>query len=190
MSTSSLLAIAASASPSPGDSAITAAPVNVAIADTARVPLSVAIPDAAPYAIQLRISPAPIDPRSVPRLDIFDMYTLYCDVRLENGLMRHSLRLGFFKDPATAKVIARYLASYFEATQIVHLNTTEQTRSLRVKLAALKDIGDSGRHTVIELSEPEPAAPQTRRAPPRPLARPRAPDIDTRSLWSRLVQPR
>ena len=188
MSTSSLLAVAVSASPSPGDSAITAARVSVAIPDPA--PVSVAIPDAAPYAIQLRISPAPIDPRSVPRLDIFDLYTLYCDVRLENGLMRHSLRLGFFKDPATAKVIARYLASYFEATQVVHLNTTEQTRSLRVKLAALKDIGDSGRHTVIELSEPEPAAPQTRRAPPRPLPRPRAPHVDTRSLWSRLVQPR
>jgi hypothetical protein len=178
MSTSSLLAIAASAVRSSSDSALAAAPV------------SVAIPDAAPYAIQLRSSPVPIDPCSVPRLDIFDLYTLYCDVRLENGLMRHALRLGFFKDPSTAKVVARYLACYFEAPQIVHLNTTEQARSLRVKLAALKDVGDSERHAVIELSEPEPAAPQTRRAAPRPATKPRTPDVDSRSLWSRLLHQR
>jgi hypothetical protein len=181
MSTSSLLALVAAAGHSPGDSGATAAPV------------SVAIPDAAPYAIQLRSCPVPIDPRSVPRLDIFDLYTLYCDVRLENAAMRHALRLGFFKDPASAKVIARYLACYFEGPQIVHLNTTGQARSLRVKLAALKDVGDSGRHTVIELSEPAAArapAPQMRRAAPRPPVRPRTPDADGRSLWSRLLHQR
>jgi hypothetical protein len=174
MSTSSPLPIAASAC-SPSDSAPAAAPVRVAI------------PHAAPYAIQLRSSPVPIDPRSVPRLDIFDLYTLYCDVGLENGLMRHALRLGFFKDPSTAQDIARYLACYFEAPQIAHLNPTEQTRSLRVKLTALKDVGDSGRHTVIELSEPKPAAPQTRRTAPHPAAKPRTPEVDNRSLWSRLL---
>lgn len=181
MSTSSLLALVAAAGPPPGDAGASAAPV------------SVAIPNASPYAIQLLSSPVPIDPRSVPRLDIFDLYTLYCDVRLENGVMRHALRLGFFKDPITAKVIARYLACYFEAPQTVHLNTTEQARSLRVKLAALKDVGDSGRHTAIELSEPAAArapAPQMRRAAPRPPARPRAADVDSRSLWSRLLHQR
>jgi hypothetical protein len=178
MSTSSVLAIAASPVRSPSDSAVAAAPV------------SVAIPGAAPYAIQLRSSPTPIDPQSVPHLDIFDMYTLYCDVRLENGVMRHALRLGFFRDPATAKVIARYLACYFEAPQIVHLDTNDQARSWRVKLAALQDIGDSGRHTVIELSEPEPAA-HMRRAAPRPTTiKPRLPDVDGRSLWSRLLHQR
>lgn len=175
MNTSSALAIAASTVRSPSGSALAVAPVRVAI------------PDAAPYAIQLRSSPVPIDPRCVPRLHIFDLYTLYCDVRLENGLMRHALRLGFFKDPSTASVIARYLACYFEAPQIAHLNPTEQASSLRVKLTALKDVGDSGRHTVIELSEPEPAAPQTRRTAPHPVATPRTPDVDNRSLWSRLL---
>lgn len=180
MSTSSLPAIAASAGSSPADSAAAAAP------------LSVAIPDTAPYAIQLRSSPVPIDPRAVPRLDIFDLYTLYCDVRLENAVMRHALRLGFFKDPTTAKVVARYLACYFDAPQIVHLNTTEQARSLRVKLVALKDVGDFGRHTVVELSEPPP--PQARRAAPRPAphpaAQPRRQEVDSRSLWSRLLHQR
>jgi hypothetical protein len=180
MSQPSLL-IAAAAASSPGDSAAAAAPTGVQISDSA------------PYAIQLCSSAAPIDPRSVPILDIFELYTLYCDVRLENGVTRHALRLGFFKETTTAKVIARYLACYFETPQIVHLNTTDQTRSLRVKLVALKDIGDSGRHTVIELSGPEPLRrspqPQTRHAAPRAAPPPRAHDGNGRSLWSRLLEP-
>jgi hypothetical protein len=52
-------------------------------------------------------------------LDIFDAYRLYGDVGNENGCVRHTLRLGFFKDTATAAAVAMYLASYFDGPRVI-----------------------------------------------------------------------
>jgi hypothetical protein len=138
------------------------------------------------YAVQLRISAVPIDPHSVPRLDIFEMYTLYCDVRVENGTVRHALRLGFFKDECTAKTIAHYLASYFDAPEIVALAPAEHARALGLRLVALQDVGeDSGRHASIELVGSPPLLRQSHKTPAVATASPRA---APRSLWSRLLE--
>ncbi len=83
------------------------------------------------YVIQLRTSPVPIDPRSVPRLDLFDLYSLHCDVRFENDVVRHALRLGYFKEVSTAKTVARYLSSYFDSAEIVQLTAAQYARSKR-----------------------------------------------------------
>jgi hypothetical protein len=173
-----------------------AAPAMVDASSTATHTTTGTLPklDASPrYAVQLGISAVPIDPRSVPRLDIFDLYTLYCDIRMENGSVRHALRLGFFKEAATARMIARYLASYFDAPEIVELAAAEQTRTLRLKLVALKDVGDSGRHATIELAAPAPVpaeSPGVRVTSTAGVAVTgnRAAKIPARSLWSRLVE--
>jgi hypothetical protein len=139
----------------------------------------------APFVIQLQTSPVPIDPQSVPCLEIFNLYTLYCDVRPENGVVRHALRLGFFKESATARTVARYLNCYFDSPEIEQLSAAELAGGVHLKLVPLKDVGDSGRHAVIELSTPAPAA-------PRKLSAPRATahsSGDSPSLWSWLHKP-
>jgi hypothetical protein len=169
------------ANPPKTTSAAAPAPVRAAAAVGTR-PSAVAT---APFVIQLQISPVPIDPQSVPYLEIFNLYTLYCDVRPENGVVRHALRLGFFKDGATARTVARYLSSYFGPTQIEQLGPAELAGGVHLKLVPLKDVGDSGRHAIIELSTPAPAARQNLPAPRTPARSP----AHSPSLWSWLHKP-
>ena len=109
------------------------------------------------YVVELCVSAIPIDPHSIPLLDIFDAYRLYCDVGNENGCVRHALRLGFFKDTATAAAVAMYLASYFDAPRVLELGNVRKAHSIHLTFKPLKDIGASGRHAVIELTGERPA---------------------------------
>jgi hypothetical protein len=105
------------------------------------------------YVVELRVSPTPIDPHSVPLLDIFEVYRLYSEIGRENGRVRHALHLGYFKQSGTASSVANYLAAYFDAPRVVH---TVPSRSLHLKFAPLKDIGATGTHSVIELTGERP----------------------------------
>jgi hypothetical protein len=105
------------------------------------------------YVVELRASPTPIDPHSVPLLDIFDVYSLYGEIGRENGRVRHALHLGYFKQSGTASSVANYLAAYFDAPRVVH---TVPSRSLHLKFVPLKDIGATGAHSVIELTGERP----------------------------------
>jgi hypothetical protein len=141
-----------------------------------------------PYVIELQTSPFPIDPKNVPSLEIFNLYTLYCDVRPENGVVRHALRLGFFKDSATARTIARYLESYFDSPEVIELSGTGVRRSTQLRLVPLKDVGDSGRHSVIELSTPAP--PPVHRLPSGSAAAAASSSAhDAPSLWTWIHKP-
>src|SRR6202050_1197638 len=86
------------------------------------------------YVVQVARSVVAFDPCSVPRLDVFDSYHLYCDVSLENGLMRNALRLGFFTDARAAKALASYLASYFDSPRVVQIDAAEEERSVYQRL--------------------------------------------------------
>ncbi len=109
------------------------------------------------YVVELCVSAVPIDPRTIPLLDIFDVYRLYCDVGNENGCVRHALRLGFFKDTATAAALAMYLSSYFDGPRVLKLGNVQKARSIHLTFRPLKDIGATGRHAVIELTGERPA---------------------------------
>jgi hypothetical protein len=106
------------------------------------------------YVVELCQSALPIDPNDVPQLDLFALYHLYSDVKLQARAWQHSPRLGFFKEVGTAKAIARYVAPHFKATRVVQIDAAEIVRSLRRKVSAQKDIGASGTHEVIELATP------------------------------------
>jgi hypothetical protein len=143
--------------------------------------------DAPRYVVELCVSPVPIDPLTIPLLDIFDVYRLYCDVGNENGCVRHALRLGFFKDTATAAAVAMYLSSYFDGLRVLELGNLQKARSIHLTFKPLKDIGATGRHAVIELTGERPAraknpvvSPAVAPAAPRPKAAPR-------SLLSRIL---
>jgi hypothetical protein len=135
------------------------------------------------YVVQVATSVVAFDPRSVPHLEVFDSYHLYCDISLENGFMRNALRLGFFTEARTAKALASYLASYFDSPRVVQIDAAEEARSVHHKFVGLKDASDSGEHLIIELA--------TRPLPNASLSWPLRPvsgqQSVVRSFWSRLV---
>jgi hypothetical protein len=114
------------------------------------------------FVIELCRSARPIDPLEVPQLDVFDLYHLYYDGKPAGGETRHSLRLGYFKEPGNAKAIAAYLAPYFRHSVIVPIDAAEIISSLRQKFLPQKDIGASGVHSTVVLATPSPAAPARR----------------------------
>jgi hypothetical protein len=102
-------------------------------------------PQATPrYVVQLCQSSTAMSPRSVPHLDLFDLYHLYCaDARQNNGAPSQALRLGFFKEPGTPKAIARYVARYFDSPRVVLVDPPEIVRALDRKFVPLKDVSSA-----------------------------------------------
>jgi hypothetical protein len=112
------------------------------------------------FVTQLALSADGFNPDNVPNLDIFDEYQLYSVVGLDQGRVMHALRLGFFTDEAAAQAVAGYLRCHFEASTVKRVSTAERERFAERRIAAHKDSGPTGVHTVIELSTP-PAVPTT-----------------------------
>jgi hypothetical protein len=142
-------------------------------------------PRSAPrFVVQLCESVRPIEPHDVPRLDLFDLYHLYCHRDLRGAETRHLLRLGYFKEPGNAKAIAAYLARYFRHPLIVPIDAAEIISSLRARFLPGKDIGAAGEHsTVVLATPPSPPAVNFAGREPQNLNR----DGRERSLWSRLL---
>ena len=138
-----------------------------------------------PFVVQLCESTQPIEPHEVPRLDLFDLYHLYSHSKSRGEETRHSLRLGYFKEPANAKAIAAYLARYFRHPVIVQIEPLEIVSSLRARFLPGKDVGGSGTHSTVVLAT-SPAQPMAQAADP---AR-RSPERHgrARALWSRLLE--
>jgi hypothetical protein len=144
-------------------------------------------PHSAPrFVVQLCQSAQPIDPDDVPQLALFDLYHLYCDNKSRREETRHSLRLGYFKEPGTAKAIAGYLALYFHSPLVIQIDAAEIVSSLREKFLPRKDIGAAGQHTAVVLAAPPPLPVKTHAAATtqRPNRR-----VAARSLWSLLLEP-
>jgi hypothetical protein len=115
------------------------------------------------FVAQLALSANGFSPDNVPNLDIFNEYHLYSVVGLDHGRVMHALRLGFFTDDAAAQAVAGYLRCYYEATTVKRVSTAEHERFVDRRIAARKDNGLTGVHTIIELSTPPPV-PTTRLA--------------------------
>jgi hypothetical protein len=80
------------------------------------------------FVVQLALSEQPVDLSSVPHLDIFDEYHLYTIAGVEQGKVLHSLRLGFFSEEVSANVVAGYLKTYFNDSQITRVAAAEYER--------------------------------------------------------------
>jgi len=141
-------------------------------------------PSAPRFVVQLRQSPQPIEPHQVPQLDLFELYHLYCSSKSRDGELRHSLCLGYFKDPGHAEAIAAYLAPHFRDPLIVQIDVAEIISSLRQKFVPGKDIGASGQHAAVVLAAPAPLPTRVRLEAPKQSPQ-RA--LGVRSLWSRLL---
>lgn len=136
------------------------------------------------------MSAMPFSACDVPHLDLFDLYHLYHHIESREGRVRHSLRLGFFKEAAAAQAIANYAAVYFPSPRIAQITGLEEAESESRTFRATKDVGASGQFAAIELSTPQPvrsvltAGVRSSTAAAVPRWR------EERSLWARLFVPR
>jgi hypothetical protein len=104
------------------------------------------------YVIQLSLSEQPVDPHTVPILDIFSLYRLYSVSGLQDGRVMHALRLGFFGEQIAASAVANYLTEHYDNPVITRVSVAERERFANQGVEALKDIGATGTHKAIEIT--------------------------------------
>ena len=104
------------------------------------------------FVIQLSQSEDAFDPESVPNLDIFSAYRLYSVAGIDQGRIVHSLRLGFFGEEISAGAVASYLTDYYDKPTIKRVSAAERQRFADQTLEPRKDVGATGRHSVIEIT--------------------------------------
>jgi hypothetical protein len=105
------------------------------------------------FAIQLSQSNDGFDPESLPNLDIFNEYRLYSVAAMDEGRVVHSLRVGFFTEESAAAAVAGYLGSFYEKPAVKRISVAERTRFSDQRVEARKDIGATGRHAIIEITD-------------------------------------
>jgi hypothetical protein len=104
------------------------------------------------FVIQLSLAEEGFDPDSLPNLDIFNEYRLYSVAGLDQGKVMHALRVGFFADEVAAAAVASYLAAFYEKPAIKRISMAERDRFSDQRVEARKDVGATGRHAVIEIT--------------------------------------
>jgi len=101
----------------------------------------------------LSLADQAFDPDTVPNLDIFSEYRLYSVAGIDQGQIMHALRLGFFGEEGAAVAVASYLAEYYDKPTVKRVSAAERDRFSDQVVEARKDIGATGRHTVIEITD-------------------------------------
>jgi hypothetical protein len=105
------------------------------------------------FVIQLALADEAFDPDAVPNLDIFSEYRLYSVAGMDQGRIVHALRLGFFREEIGAVAVTSYLAAYWDKPTIKRVSLAERERFADQRVEARKDIGATGRHAVIEITD-------------------------------------
>jgi hypothetical protein len=104
------------------------------------------------FVIELSLSEKPFDPDAVPNLDIYRLYRLYCVAGRDKDRVMYALRLGFFGEEVAAIAVANYLAAHYDKPTIKRVSAAERERFAGQRLEARKDVGASGRHAAIEIT--------------------------------------
>jgi hypothetical protein len=105
------------------------------------------------FVIQLALADHAFDPDAVPNLDIFSEYRLYSVAGLDQGRVVHALRLGFFREEIGAVAVASYLGAYWDKPTIKRVSLAERERFADQRVEARKDVGATGKHAVIEITD-------------------------------------
>jgi len=105
------------------------------------------------FVIELATAKEAFDPDTVPNLDIFAEYRLYSVAEVGNTDIVHALRVGFFSAEIAAKAVASYLAEYYDKPAIKRVSIAERERFADQAVEARKDVGATGRHAVIEITD-------------------------------------
>jgi histone H1-like nucleoprotein HC2/sporulation related protein len=105
------------------------------------------------FVIQLAVADRAFDPDAVPNLDIFSEYRLYSVAGSDQGRIVHALRLGFFREEIGAVAVASYLGAFWDKPTIKRVSLAERERFADQRVEARKDVGATGRHAVIEITD-------------------------------------
>lgn len=105
------------------------------------------------FVVQLALSDDAFDPDALPHLDIFSLYRLYTVVGSDQGRVVHALRLGFFGEEGGARAVANYLAAFYDQSTVKRVSVAERDRFADHRLEARKDVGVTGRHLAIEITD-------------------------------------
>lgn len=81
------------------------------------------------YAVQLIWTKESIDLGKVPNLAIFEGYLLYAVETEPGGRRMYGVRLGFYEDALSARLVAQYVRSDFKAVTVVPVSGREVTRA-------------------------------------------------------------
>jgi hypothetical protein len=104
------------------------------------------------FVIQLSLADEPFDSATVPNLDIFSLYRLYCVAGMDQGRVVHALRLGFFGEEIAARAVASYLAEFYASPTVKRVSAAERQRFADHRFEPQKDIGATGKHAAIEIT--------------------------------------
>jgi hypothetical protein len=105
------------------------------------------------FVVQLALSDDAFDPDSLPHLDIFSLYRLYTVIGMDQGRLVHALRLGFFAEEVGARAVANYLAAFYDEPIVKRVSVAERDRFADQRVEARKDVGATGRHLAIEITD-------------------------------------
>jgi hypothetical protein len=105
------------------------------------------------FVIQLAAADRAFDPDAVPNLDIFSEYRLYSVAGSDQGRIVHALRLGFFREEIAAVAVASYLGAFWDKPTIKRVSLAERERFADQRVEARKDVGATGMHAVIEITD-------------------------------------
>lgn len=105
------------------------------------------------FVIQLSLAEDAFDPETLPNLDIFSEYRLYSVAGIDQGRIVHALRLGFFTEDVAARAVASYLSAHYEKPTIKRVSSAERERFANQRLEPRKDVGATGRHAAIEITD-------------------------------------
>jgi hypothetical protein len=101
------------------------------------------------YAVQLIWSKDAIDLAKIPNLAIFSGYLLYAVETELSGRRMYGVRLGFYDDALSARLVAQYVRSEFKGVAVVPVSEREAARasSAAIRLASSRAVrsGAAGR---------------------------------------------
>lgn len=150
------------------------------------------------FAVQLALSEQPINLDTMPKLDIFAAYTLYCVATMESGSVKHALRLGFFRESVSAEAVMGYLKAFFNQPTINQISTAEFDRFADSKLKQKPTPAAEGKVVNLEAKRPATAKPlppiAAQQGAPKPVVKPAVnktpmapPPARPQSFLSRLI---
>lgn len=114
------------------------------------------------FAVQLALSEQPINLDTMPKLDIFAAYSLYSVAIMEEGTIKHALRLGFFRENVSAEAVMGYLKAFFKTPAITQISAAEYERFSEPKA---KPASLESEARVVNLNDKRPTTPVKPAAP-------------------------
>jgi len=116
------------------------------------------------FVVQLTTSDHPFDLDAMPRLDIFSAYRLYSVVVTEGGTIRHTLRLGFFREGVSAEAVSGYLKTFFPTPTITRIGVAEYNRFAEPKPRPAPPVVPAADNKVVNFSDKREQAPSVKQA--------------------------